>query len=82
MLLIAQLVIRAYPDINDQWSNATVYDRDYRLDIGRFTGRFPVTGGADITILKMVNGSLHPVIADMAGVLLFIGVMEKTGFST
>jgi hypothetical protein len=41
---------------------------------------FPISGDAEITILKLVNGSLHPVIADMAGVLLFIGVMEKTGF--
>ncbi|AOM84061.1 SLC13 family permease [Salisediminibacterium beveridgei] len=41
---------------------------------------FPLSGDAEITVLSLVNDSLHPVIADMAGVLLFIGVMEKTGF--
>ncbi|ADH98147.1 SLC13 family permease [Salisediminibacterium selenitireducens] len=41
---------------------------------------FPLSGDAEITVLSLVNNSLHPVIADMAGVLLFIGVMEKTGF--
>ncbi|WP_078577996.1 SLC13 family permease [Salipaludibacillus agaradhaerens] len=41
---------------------------------------FPLSGDEEVTVLSLVNGSLHPVIADMAGVLLFIGVMEKTGF--
>ena len=41
---------------------------------------FPLSGAADVTILKMVNAGLHPVIADMAGVLLFIGIMQKAGF--
>lgn len=41
---------------------------------------FPLTGKAEVTILKLINGGLNPVIADMAGVLLFIGIMDKTGF--
>lgn len=41
---------------------------------------FPLSGKADVTILKLINSGLNPVIADMAGVLLFIGIMEKTGF--
>lgn len=41
---------------------------------------FPLSGGADITISKLINSSLNPVIADMTGVLLFIGVMQATGF--
>ena len=40
----------------------------------------PITGKADTTILKLLNSGLNPVIADMAGVLLFIGIMEKAGF--
>lgn len=40
----------------------------------------PFAGGADTTITKLINGGLNPVIADMAGVLMFIGVMEKAGF--
>jgi len=41
---------------------------------------FPFGGVADITITKLINSSLNPVIADMAGVLMFIGVMERVGF--
>ncbi len=40
---------------------------------------FPLAGNAAITLTKMVNAGLHPVIADMAGVLLFIGAMEASG---
>ncbi len=40
---------------------------------------FPLAGKADITLSKMINAGLHPVIADMAGILLFIGVMEASG---
>ncbi|UMZ72951.1 SLC13 family permease [Natranaerofaba carboxydovora] len=41
---------------------------------------FPITGDEGTTIVSMVNDGLNPVIADMAGVLLFIGIMEKAGF--
>ncbi|MCR6097755.1 citrate transporter [Salipaludibacillus agaradhaerens] len=41
---------------------------------------FPLSGDEEVTVSNLVINSLHPVIADMAGVLLFIGVMEKTGF--
>lgn len=32
------------------------------------------------TVQSLITGSMNPVIADMAGVLLFIGVMEKAGY--
>lgn len=41
---------------------------------------FPLAGKADITIIKLINSGLNPVIADMAGVLMFIGIMTKAGF--
>ncbi len=41
---------------------------------------FPVSGKSEITLLKLVYSGMNPVIADMTGVLMFIGVMEKTGF--
>lgn len=41
---------------------------------------FPISGKAEITLLKLVYSGINPVIADMTGVLMFIGVMEKTGF--
>ena len=41
---------------------------------------FPLSGTADITIIKLINSGLHPVLVDMLGVLLFIGIMQATGF--
>lgn len=40
----------------------------------------PLIGEADVTIKSLVIDGLNPVIADMAGVLLFIGVMEHAGY--
>lgn len=40
----------------------------------------PFSGGVDVTISKLINSGLNPVIADMAGVLMFIGIMEHIGF--
>ena len=40
---------------------------------------FPLAGSADITIAKMINSGLNPVIADMTGILLFIGIMQSAG---
>ena len=44
--------------------------------IAALAAGFPITGNAETTLVKMVNSGLNPVIADMAGVLLFIGIME------
>jgi hypothetical protein len=41
---------------------------------------FPLAGNAAVTVTKLINGGLNPVIADMSGVLLFIGVMQVAGF--
>ncbi|MET4695415.1 H+/gluconate symporter-like permease [Endozoicomonas sp. NE40] len=41
---------------------------------------FPMTGGEGPSVTSLINGGLNPVIADMAGVLMFIGVMERVGF--
>ena len=40
----------------------------------------PLSGTAPVTIAKLINSGLNPVIADMAGVLLFIGIMQFSGF--
>lgn len=41
---------------------------------------FPLSGDAPVTLTKLVNSGLISVIADMTGVLLFLGVLEGTGF--
>ncbi len=40
----------------------------------------PLYGTESVTIAKLVIGGLNPVLADMTGILLFIGVMQTTGF--
>lgn len=40
----------------------------------------PITGEAEVTIGQLVIDGLNPVIADMAGVLMFIGAMEYSGY--
>ena len=40
----------------------------------------PLYGGEPITISKLILNGLNPVLADMTGILLFIGVMHTTGF--
>lgn len=41
---------------------------------------FPFSGSENVTIAKLVQSGLNPVIADMTGVLLFLGILEGTGF--
>ena len=48
--------------------------------IAAFVAGFPLAGKASMTVAKMVNSGLNPVIADMTGILLFIGIMQATGF--
>lgn len=47
--------------------------------IAAMVAGFPLTGSG-MTVTKMVNAGLNPVIADMTGILLFIGIMQATGF--
>ena len=48
--------------------------------ISALVAGFPVAGQEGMTISKMVISGLNPVIADMTGILLFIGIMQATGF--
>ncbi len=80
MLLVAQLVIGLTLILMISGRTPLYMTAIIGSTLAALIAGFPITGAEDITVLKMVNGSLHPVIADMAGVLLFIGVMEKTGF--
>lgn len=41
---------------------------------------FPFSGNSPITVAKLVNSGLISVIADMTGVLMFIGILEATGY--
>lgn len=41
---------------------------------------FPMAGGTGMTVTKMIVSGLNPVIADMTGILLFIGIMQATVF--
>ncbi len=45
-----------------------------------YVAGFPLSVSESITVAKLVNSGLITVIADMTGVLLFLGVLEGTGF--
>lgn len=40
----------------------------------------PLFGSAPVTIKSLLIGGLNPVLIDMGGILLFIGIMQSTGF--
>ncbi len=48
--------------------------------ISALAAGFPITGKEPVTLAKMITSGLNPVIADMTGILLFIGIMKSTGF--
>lgn len=41
---------------------------------------FPLIGSSPDSIGKLLIGAMNPVIVDMLGVLLFIGIMQKSGY--
>lgn len=45
-----------------------------------FAAGYPLSGSADVTVQKLLIASINPVIVDMLGVLLFIGIMQKCGY--
>lgn len=48
--------------------------------IAAIVAGIPLSGGDGVTIASLLQAGLHPVLIDMLGVLLFIGIMEKTGY--
>lgn len=49
--------------------------------ISALVAGFPVTGPKNVVSLaSLIIGGLNPVIADMTGILMFIGVMQASGF--
>ncbi|WP_280770686.1 SLC13 family permease [Salipaludibacillus daqingensis] len=80
MILFAQLIMLATLILMITGKTPLYMTAIIGSTLAAISAGFPLSGDAEITVLSLVNGSLHPVIADMAGVLLFIGVMEKTGF--
>lgn len=41
---------------------------------------YPLIGSGPDSIAKLLIGAMHPVIVDMLGVLLFVGIMQKSGY--
>jgi hypothetical protein len=48
--------------------------------IAALVAGFALSGKDPVTLTSLVNSGLNPVIADMTGVLLFIGIMQASGF--
>lgn len=41
---------------------------------------FPLIGSGPDSVAKLLVGAMNPVIVDMLGVLLFVGIMQKSGY--
>ncbi|MDR3300398.1 MAG: citrate transporter, partial [Candidatus Accumulibacter sp.] len=75
-ILMAATLILMITGLTPLYSTAIVGSAIAALVAG-----FALSGGKDvISLTSLVNSGLNPVIADMTGVLLFIGVMQATGF--
>lgn len=48
--------------------------------IAALAAGFPLIGSSPDSISKLLIGAMNPVIVDMLGVLLFIGIMQKSGY--
>ncbi len=48
--------------------------------IAALAAGFPISGKGEVTLIKLINGGLNPVIADITGVLMFVGILETSGF--
>ncbi len=48
--------------------------------IAALAAGFPVSGKAEVTLIGLIKNGLNPVIADITGVLMFVGILESSGF--
>lgn len=48
--------------------------------IAALVGGIPLTSPEGVSIKSLLIGGLNPVLVDMAGILLFIGIMKTSGF--
>ena len=49
--------------------------------ISTLVAGIPITAAKGaVSLASLINGGLNPVIADMTGILMFIGVMQSSGF--
>ena len=48
--------------------------------IAALVGGIPLTSPEGVSIKTLLIGGLNPVLVDMAGILLFIGIMKTSGF--
>ncbi len=48
--------------------------------IAALAAGFPLVGSSPDSISKLLVGAMHPVIVDMLGVLLVVGIMQKSGY--
>ncbi len=79
-MLIAQLIIAVTLILMISGKTPLYLTAIIGSAIAALVAGYPIKGDEEVTLMSLINSGLNPVIADMAGVLLFIGVMEKSGF--
>lgn len=71
---------RSYAHSHDYRQNTDVHHRVVGSTIAALQAGIPLYGVDPVTIKSLLIGGLNPVLIDMGGILLFICIMQSTGF--
>ncbi len=79
-LIIAQLII-AITLVLMIWGKSPLFmTAMIGATIAAIVGGIPLTSAEGVSIKSLLIAGLNPVLVDMAGILLFIGIMKSSGF--
>ena len=79
-LIIAQLII-AITLVLMIWGKSPLFmTAMIGATIAAIVGGIPLTSAEGVSIKSLLIAELNPVLVDMAGILLFIGIMKSSGF--
>ena len=79
-LIIAQLIIAATLILMIIGRTPLFMTAMFGATIAALVGGIPLTAAQGVSIKSLLIGGLNPVLVDMAGILLFIGIMKTSGF--
>lgn len=79
-LVIAQLIIAATLILMIIGRTPLFMTAMFGATIAALVGGIPLTAAQGVSIKSLLIGGLNPVLVDMAGILLFIGIMKTSGF--
>ena len=79
-LIFAQLIIAATLILMIIGRTPLFMTAMFGATIAALVGGIPLTATEGVSIKSLLISGLNPVLVDMAGILLFIGIMKTSGF--